>query len=233
VIGILIPVLGREKAIRPLLESIENSTSVEWALLFLCSPGDSTADVCAGFTRGTSHMNTYIVGWSPEEGGDWARKINMGAFELEEPFVLLGATDLKFHPGWDVEALKVAEETGAGVIGTNDMGNATVMRGDHSTHPLVRMSYVDEYGTIDEHGKILHEGYSHQWPDTELVETAKARGQWAFAANSRVEHLHPFWHKGQMDSTYEKALSTSAEDHRLFGKRRRLWHARSPLLSSR
>jgi len=106
------------------------------------------------------------------------------------------------------------------------------MRGRHATHPLVRRSYVEEHGTIDEPGKVLHEGYDHQWVDNELVETAKARGAWAFAKNSHVEHLHPFWpdgkggKKGEMDATYEKALSSPRKDMALFRSRRRLWLAR-------
>ena len=117
----------------------------------------------------------------------------------------------------------MAEDTTAGVIGTNDLGNATVMRGLHSTHPFVRRSYVEERGTIDEPGKCVHEGYSHQWVDTELIDTAKRRGQWAFAKHSHVEHMHPFWKKGTMDATYEQALSTSKEDYALYQERRLLW----------
>jgi hypothetical protein len=49
------------------------------------------------------------------------------------------------------------------------------------------------------------------------------RGQWAFAKDSRVEHLHPMWHKAEMDETYKKALSTSHEDHRIFMQRSRIW----------
>lgn len=225
-IGILVPVLGRPQAIRPLVSSIVESTSSDWSLIFLCSPGDEAGtEACAEFTV-DRRIAAWLVDWKPEIGGDWARKINYAYAETTPgiEYYLLGATDLKFHPGWDTEALRVAGETGAGVIGTNDLGNATVMRGDHATHPLVRGSYVDEHGTIDEPGKILHEGYRHQWVDTELCETAKARGEWAFARDSRVEHLHPFWHKGTMDATYQKALSTSTEDHRLWGQRRRLWH---------
>ena len=155
--------------------------------------------------------------------GDWARKINHGFTTTRSDFVLLGADDLLFHPAWDVYAVEVAETSGAGVIGTNDLGNRTVMNGLHSTHPLVRRSYVEEFGTIDEPGKCLHEGYSHQWVDTELVETAKMRGQWAFAKGSHVEHLHPLWKKSTMDSTYEKALSTSQQDHAHFRSRQHLW----------
>lgn len=224
-IAILVPVLGRAQAIRPLVQSVKESTSTDWMLIFLCSPGDDLATwTCRSFTDDPA-IAAWKVDWPPEIGGDWARKINYAYTETTPgvEYYLLGATDLRFHPGWDTEVLRVAEETGAGVIGTNDLGNATVMRGLHSTHPVVRRKYADEQGVIDEPGKILHEGYHHQWVDTELVETAKMRRQWAFAKQSHVEHLHPFWKKSEMDATYEKALSTTSEDHQLFQKRRLLW----------
>lgn len=222
-IAVLCPVLGRREALRPMYESLVNASSVPWRLYLLCSPQDDDAeDVCLELEDADERVSCWTVDWEPEHA-DWAKKINYAYEETAEDFLLLGATDLRFHAEWDVAALRVAEENGAGVIGTNDLGNATVMRGFHSTHPLVRREYIDEHGTIDEEGKVLHEGYAHQWVDTELVETAKVRGAWAFAEHSRVEHLHPFWRKGRMDSTYTKALSTSDEDHRYYAQRQRLW----------
>ena len=220
-IAILVPVLDRPRNADPLVLSIRRATSTPHRVLFLCSPKDG-AEIRACKATGA---DVHVVEWKPDRG-DWAKKINRGFSMTDEDFVLLGADDLEFHRGWDMAVLEVAEKTGAGVIGTNDLGNATVMRGLHSTHPLVRRSYIEEYGTIDEPGKVVHEGYHHQWVDTELCETAKMRGQWAFAKASHVEHLHPYWHKSSMDATYTKALSTSREDHRYYGKRRRLWQGR-------
>lgn len=229
-IVILVPVLGRAHAIGPLYRSLEESTESVWHLRFYCSPGDREAsEMCAWTALSDSRVTVKVVDWDPGPA-DWAKKINLGYLETSEEFMLLGATDLRFHPGWDTAALEVAEQTGAGLIGTNDLGNATVMRGHHSTHPLVRRSYIEAYGTIDEDDKILHEGYCHQWVDTELCETAMARGQWAFAKNSHVEHLHFMWGKSERDATYDKALSTTREDNRLYGKRRQLWARRSPFL---
>ncbi len=231
-IAILVPVLGRAGAIRPLVDSIRDTTLMPWRLLFLCSPGDTEANaVCLAYAAEDpryrrQYIRQRIVPWSAG-AGDWARKINLGYLETTEDYILLGATDLRFHPGWDSAAMAVAGEFG--VIGTNDLGNAVVMRGHHSTHPIVRRTYIDEWGTIDEDGKVVHEGYQHQWVDTELCETAMARRQWVFARDCHIEHLHPFWHKGEMDATYEKALSTPRPDHRLYGKRRPLWaRARMP-----
>lgn len=217
-IDILVPVLGRPQNAQPLVDSIRENTVVEHRILFLCTQFDYLEINAVAETD----ADRSIVLWDAGPG-DWAKKINQGYRLTRFPYMLLGADDLRFHGGWDTEVLRVAEETGAGVIGTNDLGNATVMRGLHSTHPLVRRSYIDEQGTIDEQGKVLHEGYHHQWVDTELIETAKMRHQWAFAKASHVEHMHPFWRKGEMDATYEKALSTSAEDHQHFQARRSLW----------
>lgn len=217
-ITILAPVLNRPQNAERLVLSATAASAFNHHLVFLCSPGDDD-EIRACVSTGAE---VHIVDWDPGHG-DWAKKINRGVELSSSEFVLLGADDLCFHPDWDTEVLRVAEETGAGVIGTNDLGNATVMRGLHSTHPLVRRSYIEMQGTIDEPGVCLHEGYQHQWVDTELVETAKMRGQWAFARESHVEHLHPMWHKSKMDSTYEKALSTSHDDHALFQERRRLW----------
>lgn len=221
-ITILVPVLNRPQNARRLIESILGATVVPFDVHFLCSPGDGAEISAVAETTLDEHVDATVVPFV-NGPGDWAKKINYGFEVTQGEFCLLGADDLRFHPGWDEAVLAVAERTGAGVIGTNDLGNATVMRGQHSTHPLVRREYVREFGTIDEPGRCLHDAYHHQWVDTELVETAKVRHQWAFASDSWVEHLHPFWKKGEMDSTYEKALSTSREDHALFQQRRQLW----------
>lgn len=222
-IAILVPVLGRPQRAAEVFESALVASAEPHRMIFLCSPGDHD-EINACYE---TDAQVEVVDWEAGRG-DWARKINYGLTLTDEPYVLLGADDLLFHDGWDIAALRVAEK-GFGVIGTNDLGNATVMRGEHSTHPLCARAYAETWGTVDEPEKLLHEGYQHQWVDTELVQTAKVRGQWAFAADSIVEHLHPLWpdgkggHKGVMDDTYRKALSTPREDHRLYSQRKRLW----------
>jgi hypothetical protein len=100
------------------------------------------------------------------------------------------------------------------------MHNPRVIKGRHATHPLVRRAYIERYGgTFDNSGAIYCEHYSHQYTDDELVQTAIRRKQWAFAANSRVEHLHPFFKGAQMDSTYRKAFADSRADRKLFQER--------------
>jgi hypothetical protein len=219
-IAILIPVLGRPERAAPLVRSIRMSTDVPYQIVFLCSPNDH--DAISAYSREVGGV--IVVGWEPGPG-DFARKTNLGFAETTEPFVFCGATDLTFQPGWDVAALKVADETSAGVIGTWDGANPAVMHGKHSTHPLVRRSYAENLGcTIDGTGAIYSEAYDHQCVDNELIETAQSRGEWAFAAESRVLHHHPFYDRTmRIDATYKKALAHGKEDKILFMRRRRLW----------
>lgn len=96
-------------------------------------------------------------------------------------------------------------------------------RGVHSTHTLVQRRYVDKYGTIDQPGQVLHEGYVHEFCDDELVGTAKKRGVWAFAADSVVEHLHAHYLKAPMDDLYAAQGERMDASRDLFRKRERLW----------
>jgi hypothetical protein len=219
-IAIVIPVLGRPEAVVNVQRSIEQVALVPYRVLFICSANDHE-----GLRASLStDADVRIVDWEPGKA-DFARKINFGFRESLEPFVLLGATDLRFLQGWDRLALDVAGKTGAGVIGTDDMGNPLVKRGKHATHPLVRRTYIEELGgTFDEEpGVVYAECYDHQCVDNELIFVAQERGQWAFAHGSKVEHLHPLWRKSPMDPVYQKALARGQEDIRKFGGRRTDW----------
>jgi hypothetical protein len=222
-IVVIVPVLNRPQRALLVAQSLHESAVHDYRLVFVCSPGDDAEiDACHYASRELG-ADIHIVNWQPGHG-DWAKKINAVYAQTEEPFLLLGADDLVFHPGWDVAALEIAHR-GFGVVGTNDLGNPTVKRGLHSTHPLVARDYIDACGTVDECGKILHEGYRHNWVDAELVETAKQRGAWAFAADSLCEHFHPFWSKAEDDPTYVAGREHYNADSRLFQSRRRLWEA--------
>ena len=144
----------------------------------------------------------------------------------DEEFIFTGADDLDFRPAWAEAALDRIERDEVGVCGTNDAGNPMVKRGLHSTHSLVRRSYIDECGgTFDEvPGEVFYTGYDHQSVDNELIAVAKARDCWTFAELSLVIHQHPFWNKSvPRDATYDKALLRGREDARLFERRRREW----------
>lgn len=216
---VLIPVLGRPHRIEPLLASIAEATPEPHRILFLCSPGDEVVHAVID-THGVDRLTI------PDEPGpgDYARKINAGFRATTEPFVFLGADDLMFHAGWLSAAIRCVR-AGTGVVGTQDLANPRVLRGEHSTHSLVMRTYVDGFGTIDEPGKILHEGYWHELVDDELVETAKHRGAWTFAAMSIVEHLHPMVGKAPTDAMYDMQRLRMHRSRPLFLQRRKLWGA--------
>jgi len=217
-IAILVPVLGRPERALPLAQSAARGTDVPYSLTFMCSPDDD-AEIAACSEAG----DVIVVDW-PAGPGDYARKINAGYRATTEPFVFTAADDLIFHPGWASAALELADRIEASVIGTDDLWNPMVRRGDHSTHTLVRRSYVElEGASWDGPGTVFCEEYDHQYVDTELVACARARGVWAFCREARVEHLHPFAHKSAMDETYRKGLARGREDRRLYDQRSRLY----------
>jgi hypothetical protein len=213
VIDILVPVLGRPQNAQPLVDSIRKNTEAEHRITFLVSP-DDMAQIAAVFKTECPYIRC------PDER--YAPKINMGVRLTKGEFIFLGADDLRFRPGWDKFAIDRFYETDRPVVGTNDLGNATVMAGRHATHSLVHRSYVEQ-GTIDDPGCLLHEGYLHNWVDTEFIGTAMKRDAFTFCRDSHVEHMHPFWQKGEDDAIYEKGRQGYRQDRRLYLKRQRLW----------
>jgi hypothetical protein len=221
-IDILIPVLHRPQNAQPLVDSIHKHTTVPHQIVFLTTAGDQHQyEACC-----QTGANVLIVQGIHNQ---YARKINQGFAVTSNPYVLLAADDLDFQPGWDTIALAVAEASGAGVIGTDDCANKHVRAGNFSTHPLVRRSYIEDVGGTwdDGPGVVLHEGYDHNMVDVELAHVAKARGQWAFALESRICHRHPGWKTAEMDATYAKGSSKFAADRRLFARRSRMWTKRT------
>jgi len=214
-IDVLVPVLGRP--VYEMLRSLEQNTLNAFQVYLVCSPGDSQTRGCQN-----SGYTTWVVPWEPGRA-DFARKINWAFARTKGEWVFQGADDIRFSPGWDTEALRVAERYGASVIGTNDLHNPSVKRRIHSTHTLFRRSYIEERGgTFDGEGAVFSEVYDHQFVDNELIELAKSRGLWAFAERSIVEHLHPVWGLAEWDPTYEKAFRETAGDTALFASRLRL-----------
>lgn len=221
-VAVLIPVLARPHRVQPLLESLHASANEAtlWPL-FLATVGDEEEIEALK----ASDADFVRVPW-PAGRGDYARKINCGADLAAEEgvdWLLLAADDLCFCPGWADAAIREGERHAKRVIGTMDDANPIVRHGLHATHSLIRVDYLED-GTIDEPGKLLHEGYDHNFCDTELVGTAKFRGEWVFARDSVVEHLHPFYRQAvESDATYAKGQAQTLEDSRLYEMRRPLW----------
>lgn len=215
---VIVPVLNRPHRVAPLIESLTAATPEPHRLLFVCTLGD-VDEIDTIDRHGAERM---VI--PPNARGDYAVKINIGYRRSTEPFLFCAADDLAFHPGWLSIALAAMTDATVGVVGTNDLGNARVMAGLHSTHSLVRRSYVDRFGTVDEPGKVLHEGYPHTYCDDEFVHTARYRGAWVSAPDSVVEHLHPDWGKGDgYDQTYVLSQASMVPGRKLFNRRKHMW----------
>jgi glycosyltransferase involved in cell wall biosynthesis len=220
VIDILIPVLRRPENAQKVVDSIRASTMSEYRVLFICSPRDKPQiAVCT-----QTGAEVLLTDWNPGPG-DYARKINLGFAQGDSEWVFQGADDIIFHANWDVAAIW-ASRNGKRVIGTNDLHNPSVRKGKHSTHSLIARSYVEERpATADESDPVLFEGYDHQYVDTELIEVAKRRKEFAFAGNSIVEHFHPNWGNAANDPTYRKAMRRAVADRNLYFER--MGHSRN------
>lgn len=220
---LIIPMLHRAHRVAPLIASIEEATECDHSILFVATDGDH--DVIAEVEK---HRGVRLEVIAANTVGDYAKKINHGYRVSDEPLLFLGACDLHFHPGWfDVAARHILDQRNdrvqVGVVGTQDLANPRVRARRHSTHSLVSRAYVAERGTIDEPGKVLHEGYIHEFVDDEFVATAKKRRAFMFENRSVVEHLHPMVGKAPLDEMYVAQGARMVTDRRTFQKRAHLW----------
>lgn len=217
-VAIIVPVLDRPHRVAPLIDSIEGATRLPHRLLFVVSDNDR-AERAALEAAGADHL---VVG---RRQVSYPAKINAGYRATTEPWLFLAADDIAPRDGWLDAALALAGD-GVHVIGTNDLGNRRVLAGEHSTHTLVRRSYCDHPGaTADCAATVLWEGYRHWYVDDELVGVARHRNVYAHAHDAIVEHLHPYWGKGEEDRTYRLGEQRRREDRRRFARRRNLWGA--------
>jgi hypothetical protein len=204
-VAVIVPVLRRPENAAPFMQSLKASTGLA-TVYAVCSEDD---DAEAWQQAGATVVRTDRV--------SFAMKVNDAYPHTNEPWVFLVGDDVRFHAGWLDHAQLVARNSGAKVIGTNDLGNERVMSGDHATHMLISRDYIDTVGASwDGPGVICHEGYRHWFVDDELVTAAKQRNAWAPALGSIVEHLHPAWGKAETDDTYIRGQRYAERDHRTF-----------------
>jgi hypothetical protein len=187
--------------------------------IFMVSNGDVRTQNAASATGAD-----YFTMGAGRQPGDYARKINQAVRITRELWIFTGADDLAFRAGWAEAAIAFAQEKGVRAVGVNDLGRWATRRGDKpSPHFLVHRSYVEERGTADHPGLLFHEGYDHNYVDTEFLWTAVARGEYGHCAEAVVEHLHPVWRKGRRDEVYTLGQRQARRDHRLFQSREKLW----------
>lgn len=193
-------------------------------LLFLASTEDT--DTIKAIEKMGAEFELFS---GPPASGQYAKKINLGYRKTEHPWLLLGADDVVFHPGWAEEALRVAGDK-FHVVSTNDKANYFVRQGLLATHSLIRRTYADDPGcSLDGPEQIYHEGYSHNFVDCELSVLARQREVFVFAKNAVLEHRHPAFGRAEHDKTYELGFRDFADDRYLFVERMNQY-SRDPLV---
>ncbi len=157
------------------------------------------------------------------EGRSYAQAVNHAYKNSSQPILFAGADDLKFYPEWDTKIMEMFRNDKVMVVGTNDMHHPGTRNGTCATHYAFRRKYIELFtGTMDRSYPVLFD-YKHNYTDAEFVAVAKARGVYAHAFESYVEHLHPAWGLAAHDAGYEKSQSTCPEDGVTYNKRRVQW----------
>jgi len=240
-IVVLVPVLNRPHRVAPLVESFHAAGSAALAdLLFIVQEGDDAELDAIGPDEAAGRCRSVMV---PAEKQSWAKKINEGYALTCEPWMLLCGDDVAFVGGWTERLAPYMDDFHVGVIGTNNGSLVSTARHERqvrrrlrgrqarepvpppevwwSPHPVVSRGYIDMVGTVDELGKVVHDGYHHNFPDTELCATARMREAFVFAHDVVLQHLH--WSSAggvALDETYKLGMSRYADDEKLFNARR-------------
>lgn len=215
-VAVVVPVLNRPHRAEPFMESLRDSTN-NAVVYAVCGHDDEESlkawDAAGAIALDAGELSTF------------SEKVNFAyqyGAEVEEPWLFLTGDDVAFHPGWLDELLRAAAETGAQVVGSNDLANPRSEDGSHAPHLLISRQYIAERGASwDGPGVVCHAGYRHMFVDDEIVTVAKQRGVFAFAREAVVEHLHPVVGKSEVDATYRLGWSYAEVDKSRFAERMR------------
>jgi hypothetical protein len=204
-VAVIIPAM-RPHRLAPVVQSIQKSTS-DYRIIIVAT-GE-----CAEVAR------TLPVTIIDDGGGTWPVRINRGVDESTEQFVMTGADDIAFMPGWFESAMIAMHQLpdGSGVIALNDGYNMA------GVHFVVNRSYIEKFGVIDEPGKLACESYVHSHVDDEIRSTAKFHERWSFCHDARIEHLHVGRGMAPMDEVYAMGERSMQQGRDIFLSRAHLW----------
>jgi glycosyltransferase involved in cell wall biosynthesis len=215
-VDVIVPVLHRPRNVKTFMESLLASTGLATAWFVVEPDDDVEADEV------TKHGGRVI-----EHPGSFAQKVNYAykTIDSDAPWIFLVGDDVGFHPGWLDHAQFAGKAFTGDVVGTNDLGNPRVTRGDHATHMLIHRRYIDEHGASWDGGPgtVCFEGYGHWYVDDEIVNAARQRGEFQMALGSLVEHLHPMFDKGLDDEVYAKGTESAERDKAVYEARAGKW----------
>jgi glycosyltransferase involved in cell wall biosynthesis len=210
-IAVVIPTLGRPHKVAEIVKNIQETAPNATPYFVIESHDTATAEAIqqAGAQQIVNRRSASYAG-----------AVNTALLETTEPYLFVSADDFYYHQGWLEPLLEQAKSFG--LCASNDLHNQDVQNGTLATCFLITREYA-QAACIDEPGVMLHEGYTHNFVDAEVSETAISRGQFVYCADSKVEHLHYLWGLATKDETYAKTVLHHAQDEALFNNRRTLW----------
>jgi hypothetical protein len=209
-VAVLVPTMGRPQNAEPFMGSLAATTPMARGVAIIEKGDNANEDAWRAAGADVVMTETGVR--------SFARKINAVFPSTTEPWVFLVGDDVRFHARWFDHAINMANLRYASVVGTNDLSRKATT--DYSPHLLIRRTYIESVGASwDGPGLICHEGYRHNYVDTEIVAAAHERGVWAGTLEAIVEHLHPAWGKSDTDDVYRIGDQFAEQDGRLFNAR--------------
>lgn len=182
-VDVLVPtVKPRAANLKPLYDSLVASTGLA---RFIPVVDDNEH-------RGILENNGVDCTHAVVQPGRFPVKLNAGYQHTTAPWVQFVGDDCRFHVGWLDHSQHVADLYKAKVVGSNDLANLRVMRGEHATHWMIARDYIETSGASwDGPGVLAHEGYKHWFVDDEIVLKAQTEGVFQMALGAVIEHQHP------------------------------------------
>lgn len=209
-IALLCPTLKRPKALQPLVDNIKATTTMPFQIYFGLEPDDTEGIEAAKATGYPVVMNKYEPGYS---------NTIQSLYEAStEPFFVHINDDFQFLPNWHVAGMANFDNPDIMVVGISEREHSSL-----SATSIFRRTYIETMsGVIDMPNRVFYP-YGHNYQDTEMTLTAKARGVWAGASEPAILHQHPGIIGGPKDYTYQKNDAMVAADEQLFNSRKHLW----------
>lgn len=212
-VAILIPTYGRPHRIAPLIENITSVTDMSLVEIVFIVEADDQATIDACESLGV----TYLIN---TRARNYAGAMNTAVRTLQNEFFYASSDDFLYHENWLQPLLNYS--AAYSVVGSNDLGNPAVAQGQLAVAFLIKKSYLSR-AVLDSPGDMVHEGYLHNFADTELTQTAISQNEYGYCSESIVEHMHPAFGKGADDNTYHLQDGTWDHDAMVYQTRSILW----------
>jgi len=189
-IAVLIPTYKRQDRLKSIVDNF-NLTTSRGKLYFVITPEDTASKRKLDLLK----QEYFVV------AGEYCKAINIAFNLTNEPFVFCGADDIEFTVGWDEKLLYSIK--GVGVTGGIDDWIPS-KSGIHTSHPLVRRSYIlEQGGALGYPGLVYNPEREHYHLDIELEQLAWSRGQITINQDCVIHHHHFVNNQATNDDTYK------------------------------